>query len=504
MKKTNIVFQLLIVAAIILVFNLISDQLYFRIDFTEDKRYTLSDATKDVLENLEEVITVKAYFTEELPAQLAYVRNDLRDQLVEYEDRSGGNLVFEFINPNATDELKNEAMQNGVVPVSINVVENDQRQQLQAFMGLVFKSGEKTEVIPLIQPGAAMEYDLTTAVKKISINDKPKVGFLQGHGEPSLSAMPQLLEQLSVLYDVEPVSLPDTATIPSYYRSIVWVSPTDTIDTRNFAKVDRYLDGGGNLFLAYSNVQGDLQTSSLTTAPDIGMASWVAQKGLQMGRNFVIDANCASITVQQRSGFFTINSQVEFPYFPRISNFGDHPVAQGLEGMLLPFVNNLAILGQDSSLSIKPIVLSSEVSGIAPAPVYVDIQKKWSQRDFTQPEQILSASIEGIGAGDGNMVLIANSTFMINGEGQQQQQLSPDNVNFASNAVDWLSDDTGLIDLRTKGITSRPLDQVEDSTKGLLKYGNVFAPIFLILVYAFIRRQASMRKRQRWSQGNYN
>ncbi|MCH8318516.1 MAG: hypothetical protein IIA88_08475, partial [Bacteroidetes bacterium] len=90
-----------------------------------------------------------------------------------------------------------------------------------------------------------------------------------------------------------------------------------------------------------------------------------------------------------------------------------------------------------------------------------------------------------------------------NGEGRQRQQVHPDNVNFAVNSIDWISDDTGLIELRTKGITSRPLKAIEDSKKTLYKYGNVLAPILLILIYGLFRYQMRVRKQQNWIQGNY-
>ncbi len=502
MKKSTIFTQLIIVIAIVVVANLISKDLYFRIDFTEDKRYTLSQATKDILVELNEVITIQAYFTEELPAQLAYVRNDLRDMLVEYEDLSGGNIVFEFINPNESDESRQQAMQAGVAPIRINVIENDQRQQLDAFLGVVMRSGDRTEVIPLVQPEGAMEYDLTTAIKKISIADKPKLAMITGFGEPSIGAMPQLIQQLSVLYDVEPLNIADTSSIPTYYRGLIWVSPNDTVPGADLAKLDRYLDQGGTVFLAYASVAGDLQSSSLQRKPSIGVAEWVGAKGLTYGRDFVIDGTCAAVTVQQRQGFFTINSQVNFHYFPRVSNFADHPVTRGLENAVLTFSNAFTITNTDTTRSINPLVFTSDLSGTQP-PGYIDIQRQWTENDFPMGEQILAASIERIGAGNGKMVVIGNADFMVNGEGQQPQQLNPDNVNFASNAIDWLADDTGLIDLRTKGITGRPLDAIEDSTKNWLKYGNVFAPILLILLYAFIRRQANNRKRHRWAQGNF-
>lgn len=503
MKKSTIITQLLIVIAIVVVANLISRNLYFRLDFTEDQRYTLSKATKDILTELDNVITVKAYFTEDLPSQLAFVKNDLRDQLIEYENLSGGNLVFEFINPNESEELKQEAVQNGVAPLSINVVENDQRQQIQAFLGVVLKSGERSEAIPVVQPEGALEYDLTTAIKKLSILDKPKVGMISGYGEPNLNAYPQLLQQLSVLYDVESFNIADTFSIPNYYRALLWVGPKDTIPPIEFSKLDKYLDQGGKLFLSYSSVQGDLQQSSLQPAADIGLKSWISGKGLTYGNEFVIDQVCAAVTVQQRQGFFTINSQVNVPFFPRLSNFEDHPVTEGLEAILLPFANAFTINNADTTIKITPLIFTSERSGAVPAPGFIDIRKQWTERDFPVQEQILASSIENLGPGNGAIVVIGNGDFVLNGEGQQAQAVNQDNVNFASNAVDWLADDTGLIELRTKGITARQLDKIEDSTKNLLKYGNVFAPILLILVYAFIRRQVRRARKQRWREGNF-
>ncbi len=503
MKKGNIILQLLVIVAIVIVVNLISNQLYFRLDFTEDNRYTFSEATKDVLNELEGVVTVKAYFSEDLPSQLLKTKQDFEDQLVEYENQSGGNVVYEFISPNESDELEQEAQQAGVQPVMINVTESDKVQQMRAYLGAVLKMEDRTEVIPVIQPGAAMEYNLTTAIKKISIKDKPKIGLIQGYGAPPLQAYPQLMEQFSVLYDVEPLNIADTSQIPSYYRALIWMGATDTINQVEFQKLDQYLAQGGGLLVGYSPVQGDMQQGMLSVGPTTGMRRWLASKGLDLQSNFVIDANCASVTVQQRQGFFTINSQVEFPYFPIVSQFEDHPITGGLESVVFQFASSISFNSSDTSASQIPLIFSSENTGVVNPPAYVDIQKKWTQNDFTAQPQILGAALDGLGGGNGRLVLISNGNFCVNGTGQRPQQVNQDNVSLAANAVDWLSDDTGLINLRTKGITNRPLDQIEDSTKNLLKYGNVLAPVLLILIYAFVRKSQNNRKRQRWMQGNF-
>jgi len=99
----NIAGQLFIVIGIVVLLNLISERLFFRLDFTADKRYTLSEATKDILSELNDVVTITAYFSENLPPQLIKSRKDFEDLLTEYENRSNGNVLYEFINPNESD-----------------------------------------------------------------------------------------------------------------------------------------------------------------------------------------------------------------------------------------------------------------------------------------------------------------------------------------------------------------------------------------------------------------
>lgn len=504
MKKQTIIIQLLVILAIVFVANLLSNQLYFRLDFTEDKRYTLSEATEDILNELDDVITVTAYFSEDLPPQLLSNRRDFEDMLIEYEKRSGGNVVYEFINPNEDQAKEQEVQQKGIGPIMINVRENDRVQQMRAYMGATLQLNDKKELIPLIQPGAAMEYELTTSIKKLAVQDKPKVAILNGHSEATLASMPQFRQQLSVLYDVEEYTISASENIPSYYRAVAIVAPSDTIPPQHFNKLDAYLAEGGKVFVAYTNVQGDLQEGLLSTSPNIGLVDWLGRNGINVGADFVIDAACASINVQQRQGFFTINSQKEFPYFPRVSNFEDHPLTKGLDELTFTFASSVVPVSQDSAVKASTIAYTSSNSGVVKAPSYIDIQKKWTQNDFGMGVQSLAVAMQGLAGGFGKMVVVGNGDFFINGEGQQARQLPPDHVNFASNAIDWLADDTGLISLRTKGITSRPLDNIEDGTKEIIKYANVFVPILLLIVYAFVRRLQNQRKRQKWMQGNFD
>jgi ABC-type uncharacterized transport system involved in gliding motility auxiliary subunit len=200
-----------------------------------------------------------------------------------------------------------------------------------------------------------------------------------------------------------------------------------------------------------------------------------------------------------------MNQQIEFPYFPILSKFSEHPAAKGLEGVIMPFVSSITYLPKDSSVHISPLAFSSEKSGVVGVPTFIDIEKQWTDADFNAPNQVVAIAAEGplAGSAKSRLVVIANGSFAVNGEGQQQQQVNPDNISLASNAIDWLSDDTGLIELRTKGVTSRPLEQIDDTKRNLYKYGNVVLPILLMIGIALFRRQRYSRKRQAWMQGNY-
>lgn len=490
--------SILLIAGIVLLLNVLSKQLFFRIDLTEGKQYTLSNATKNILRDLDDQVTIKAYFSEDLPAHVAKTKQDFRDMLIEYASISKGSVDYEFVNPNEDPQVEQEALQNGISPVMINVREKDQVKNQKAFMGAIIKLGEQQEVIPFVQPGGAMEYSLTTGIKKLSVIDKPSIGLIQGHGEPGLQQLTQAYQSLSILYNVELIDLNTVLEIESRFRTVALIGPTDTIPEFDLAKLDKFLNRGGHLFLAFDRVQGDLQTAS-GTAIDLGLVTWLADKGVVVDDSFVTDASCASVTVQQRAGFLTFNNQVQFPFLPLIKNFSEHPVTEGLEQVIMQFASPIRFVG-DSLRTFTPLVTSSEKSGSVKVPTYFDIQKQWTESDFPQSNIVIGGILEGqFGNAPAKLIVVSNGTFPVSGERGQ----NPDNVSLLVNGIDWLSDDTGLIELRTKGVSSRPIDDLEDGKRSMLKYLNFLLPIILILLYGFYRNQRNnklrlKRMQERW------
>ena len=343
---------------------------------------------------------------------------------------------------------------------------------------------------------------LTTGIKKLAVQDKPSIGIIQGHGEPPLSELSQVYQSLSILYNVENLDLSTEPSIPTRFRAIALIAPTDSIPNDHFAKLDAYLGQGGKMLVALNRVDADLQTFQ-GTAINTGLETWLLQKGVNVEPAFVVDQNSGSVTSmqQQRVGFMTINQpvQIKFPYLPIVTSFGEHPITRGLTQVLLPFASPLQFVG-DSSKTFVPIATTSTQSGSLNTPLQFDIQKEWTSRDFPLSGLPLVGVLEGNLAGDvpSKMVIIGDGDFATTG--QQGRGQGQENISLMVNSIDWLSDDTGLIELRTKGIASRPikdeyLGDANAGTRSLIKYANFGLPLLLLLIYGFIRNQRQRNQR---------
>ena len=199
----NTISVLLIIGILVLV-NLLSRRFFYRLDLTEDKEFTLSKATKDIVGNLENPITISAYFSEDMPQQMKKIKDDFQNMLFEYSTLSKGMIDFEFIDPSVSEEAKQEAQQNGIQPLMVQVREKDQAKQQTVFSGAVLQSGDQKEILPVMVQGAGMEYALSTAVKKLAVLDKPSIGLIQGHGEPALSDLQQILSLIHISEPTRP------------------------------------------------------------------------------------------------------------------------------------------------------------------------------------------------------------------------------------------------------------------------------------------------------------
>lgn len=511
-NRTEAWLQFFLIAGLLVMANILASRYIIRLDLTDDKRYTLSEASKEIARNLDDPITITAYFSDNLPPQLERGKREFRNFLEEFRAHSGGFLEFRFVNPTESEDAEIQAQQSGISPVLIDVRERDQITQQRAYLGAAFTFGEEIEILPVIEPGTAMEYNIANAIKRLTSVTRNTVGLLQGHGQPSQAAVIQLSNALAQQYEVIEVFDIDENGVPPTVDLLLIIAPRTELRREELIAIDQYIMSGGRVIFALNRVEADLQTLRGRVI-DTGLEDMLAHYGVRINENIVRDWNASSINVQQQQGMFTFMNQVEYPYIPVIYEFPDHPITSGLDGVVFQFASSLTIAQPDTGIVKTILAETSERSGATTGDFNLDPFRQWTNRDFLEAHLPLAVLLEGrftsafAGENDvmfpasvtpGGIIVLGNGNFIINGEGRGQQRLPGNNVNLMVNMIDWLVDDTGLIALRNKIVQNRPLDTLNDGTQTFLKYLNVFLPVFLISIYGFVRYRKRQSQRKRW------
>ncbi|MAJ45152.1 MAG: hypothetical protein CMF96_10475 [Candidatus Marinimicrobia bacterium] len=474
--------------------NYIARNFYDRFDLTDTKMYTISGSSKSVLEDIDDLLVMKAYFSEDLGNELGNNKRYLQDLLEEYRAVNNEYITFEFFKTDNEEEFKTEAQKSGIQPVQLNVIENDKMEIKQVYMGMVIMYGDKKESIPVIQTTTGLEYTITSAIKKLINVNKETIG-LASLGEPdqySQTNNQSISELLRQTYDVRPVNLDNE--VPNNIAVLLLSNVLDSLTENQYLNLDNYLGNGGNLFLAQNRIKTEIQTQ--TAEPIQSNIFNLLQKyGINIKENLVLDKNCGQITISQNRGFFRMNSATDYPFFPKITDFSeDEIIVNGLEMLQVLFPSEIEPYIDTLGTSIgtfTPLFITSNQSTI--------MEEFYNLYPLENPA--FSSLNEGpfdvaaLGTHESNVtgltsqiVLVSDSRFIADDGGGRM----PENLTFTLNSVDFLTGDSDLIALRSREITTRPLnaDAQDEDVRSFWKKLNYFLPAVLILIMAFIISRA--------------
>jgi len=537
-KETDILINLAIFIGIIIVLNLISINLFLRLDFSKGKVYSLSASSKTAVRRLEDKMIVKAYFTENLPPQFASLRRYTRDLLEEYKNAShGGRFRYEFFSPTDENQLKQEAQKNGVMPANVQVREKDRMETREAYLGLVFTYEGKTVAIPLVKETKGLEYEITKAISKITSNDLPTVGFYGMAPEiPDNPILRMFMMQqdkyqttkqnIREHYDMVEVTLNEP--ISPAVTTLVFAGVVDSLTTQQLYNLDQYLMKGNTAIVFQPIVSANLQTQNAQKI-NSNIFDLLSHYGINIKDNIIMDAECATVNMQEQRGFQISTVPVRYPFIPVTSVVNTrNPITAKLARIQYYFASEIDTLSVSPEVNVTPLVYTSnQTSSVAGPYYYINIQQFLNREyinNFTQGRKALSALYEGRFTsffdsreyGSSHIAETQNARIILvpDMEFATSTAIGSNEANrdFLMNAIDYLIGNPALVELRSREVVDKPLvfksiekaemqpDLKEKklvSTRNMVKAINYALPALLLVLFGvgMYRYEIVRRKR---------
>ena len=478
---------LAIVAGVLVALNVIGVFVFFRGDATRNAAYSLSEGSAVSVSELDETLTVTAYFTSDLPAPFNATERYVRDILAEYQQASHGHMIVRFVSPD-TDEEREEANHAGVQLVQHQHIENDAVSVVEGYRGLVFEYLGEHQTIAVIQPDTeGLEYQITMAIRQLTA-DPLEIGVLSGHDGPQLTKGLATWQRMLPTYHITEVSA--ASEISHDLQALIIVDPHTVIPEAELRNIDSYVMQGGSLGVFGGSMQVDLQAGPdlSAEATNSGINDLLTHWGVTIGENIVADAQCGRVPMRTPIG---MQIPVAYPPAP-IVTFDEqqrqHPVLFHLDQTPLFFASAITTTDVFRNNGGTVLMRSSDeghswLLGGSSVSLRIRDPREWRSTmggesgPFTlavaiEHDHLPSAFTEGTTSeGTARILVVGTSTVIRDEFLPQQGQLSDADLAgamaFSLNAVDWLAQDMGLVAIRAKSIEEPALSvpqSVQDAT----------------------------------------
>ncbi len=511
---SNAILYAVFVAGALVLVNLISTRVFGRIDLTEKKVYTLSQPSKDLVKNLPDYMTVKAFISSDLPPEIKTLSRYLRDLIDEYKTNSNGKFRWEAVDPGTDQKLEAEANRCKVQKVQIQVTRSSKFELGAYYLGVCLQYGDKIESIPQVMRAEGLEYQFTSLIKKLTVK-KNKIAFTTGHGENAPSQGFQAFKQdLEQEYDVTTVN-PSTTEIAADVDALIVGGPKQPIDEKGQREIDRFImTGKGAIILADGmavaapNGMNPMQMGQIRMAQsnDVGLNKIIEAYGFKVGTNFIMDREGAVPGVVDLAG--GRRALLSAPVFlaAAVEKAPGLSVVDGLRGLVFPYASSVSLTGPLADGKVPAsgklwklaasgptswkhegffIVSAEELQKMQPSKDHGPFGLAYayqgplksafvntpaaavSTKDSKQP---LAESAKPV-----RLVVVGDSDFASD-EYSQLARYFPfyaAGAQMLYNAIGWTVEDEALIPLRAKNMDSRQLTVSSEGTLGAYRWANV-------------------------------
>ncbi len=542
-KKLLIKIPLVLVALIIL--NIVGDSVYKRFDLTKDKRYTLSNETKEIINKIDEPLTIKVYLQGDFPVEFKRIQLET-NQFLEELSALNSHIKFRFVNPvgNAKELIK-----KGLQPSRLTVKENGKVSEAVIFPWAVINYHDKTENVSLLSNAIAknqkeqlqnsienLEYEFTNALLKVTSEKSKKIAILKGNGELQDIYLFSFLKKLGAYYKLAEFTLDSVKTNPkktlkelSDYDLTIIAKPTKPFSEIEKLTLDQYIMNGGKTIWLIDNVVAEMDSlmlngKSIAFNRELNLTDLFFNYGVRINYNISKDIYSSSIRLASgNTGNKTQYQDFLWHYFPLLISNNNNSISKNLDPILLKFPSSMDTLKNGIKKTI--LLQSSPYAKIIGTPTNVSLNEIANQPDkkeFNDQNITFGILLEGefksayaartkpfdtgnfksqsidnkmIVISDGD--LIANETF--NGEPlplnlDKWTNQAYGNSDFLLNTVQYLLDDSGILKLRSKNLQIQFLDKEKVfSERTYWQIFNIISPLALLgifgLVFQYVRKK---------------
>ncbi|MFC1521297.1 GldG family protein [Elusimicrobiota bacterium] len=497
--------------------NLASQQIFMRLDLSEGNIYSLSKATKKMVRELADPVIVKCYFSKGLAQPYSSHKDYLRDILRSYKSYGGSNFEYEFAHDPDPEVFKRKAIKAGVAPVRLTVIAKDKYEVKEGFMGLVVLFGDKKETIPLIRNIDGIEYDITSRIKKMTMETTSSIGSIKGKGNEDLpdGIKGNILER----YKIEEIYLADKTSIPDDMKALLVLGPQEKFNDHEKALIEQQVLKGIPTAFFVDTKKVDIE-SGMFSVRDIALdlnplfLKW----GINIKPAVVLDAQSQNVSIQQQMMGFLMNTIVSYPLFPIVTNMDEvNPITKELDQIVFPFaapISTSPVKGiehtvlvrstrqswsKDKLFNASPLAKHMNPSRndpLGPFSMAVIAQGKFDAL-YTEPPQASTSTASSLPSDwlartkNISRVIVCSTSRLID----PRLPISQSNQTFFLNALDWLTQDDALIAIRSKGAKLRPFTWApEYASRQAIKLSS----ILLMPILTMLAGVGRWQYRKRW------
>ena len=562
----------------IILLNIIASLISFKFDMTKDHRYSLANGTENFLskkENIESRISIKIYLEGNLPSEITNFKNALKSKLKDFKSVAGNRIEYIFIDPNnGSKEVQNEFFAQlydrgqGILPMEISYLKDGEQRQVMiwpgakisySFNGIIKES--TIQFLPGTKPGSPyglaqmsdviqnahnnLEYNLISAIRRITQKEKKRIAFLHGHEELNLNQPIRARALISPYFSITDVNLNDSIAALEDVDGLIIADPQTPFSMKDLYIIDQFVLKGGKLmcFMNTLHLEEDtLNTQGYvnTLRKNLKLENMLFDYGIKLNENYIIDVQCA----------LKISPYAEEPFIPWffhvLASPSVHPITRNIEPVSLKYANEIQFVPQEN-VALFPILNSSSNSnrtGLAPL-VSLGFSKNFGKNPklTENPEDeknklCLAGLAEGYfqshfknrivsefannpdskykskSSKEGKVIVVGNGQFIANKYDSIQKPNSeefayfPSEINdlrmepelakrriplffgnqeFFQNLVDYIMGDNSVLDIRSRQIDIKEIDKEKiNINAGFYKVINMIVPISIILLLSLI------------------